>query len=102
MSKFDYMSFRIGSFDTGFVAHAKKYTRAQVLALFKTEFAHRLEAGNKFRTPTIRDVRSGRVRFYVKAPDFARDEFPDGGYFFTGEGSGSFPVWFIFWGDLKT
>jgi hypothetical protein len=107
MSKFDYMNFSVGGYDTEFVAHAGKYTEEQAINLCIQENDWRFKPnycnGNLLRVPTICDVKLRYARWYVKTPDFCGyDDDGRGCYSYCKAGQkGSFPVWVIDFYKLK-
>lgn len=101
MSKFDCMMFGIspGDNDT-FVAHAKKYTKAEALKQCISGYDHLFNRntnayGRKrtpLRLPTLDDVQEAQCAFRFSD----NPEFPDGAYFIVGDNEyGSFPVYCI-------
>lgn len=105
MAKFDYFNFSDGSWDTEFVAHAKKYSKNEILELcikendwkFKKEHCN----GRFHRTPTIADIKERTVRWYPKVPEFCGVDSEGGCYSYCKrEERGSFPVWVIEFDDL--
>ena len=106
MSKFDYMNFGIGGWDTEFVAHAGKYTEEQVVNLCIQENDWRFKPnycnGNLLRVPTICDVKLRYARWYVKTPQNCEYDDGKGCYSYCKAGQkGSFPVWVIDFYKLK-
>ncbi len=95
MARFDMMGFSDGGWrDTLFVAHAKKYTKEQVVAECINEYSNRFdEDDSPLREPTIHDVKEGCVGFRLGVDNHV---WPEGCYTFVRERSpGSFPVWII-------
>jgi hypothetical protein len=98
MAKFNYMFFHGGSDGAEFVAHANKYTKQQVIALFLVE--SNFEYGTH-RMPILKDVDLRYVKYFVKVPDYVVDIY-GGCYTFCEQGTrGSFPVLVITVKDLK-
>lgn len=101
MSKFKFMGFGYGGgSDELFVAHARKYSREETVALCVQEYED-LFSGvykSKYRKPTVEDVDDGycAYRFGV-FPDY------DGGCYTFAEQHerGAFPVYIITFEDLK-
>jgi len=102
MSKFDYGDFGDGDCDTEFVAHAKKYTKEEVIKLFVIQDEWNMERYG-LRKPTVADIREDTVRYYPIAPEFYFNvEKGEPTYGFTTKGErGSFPVWVIDFDNLK-
>ena len=90
MSAFEYMLFTGGKTDE-FVVHANKFTKAQVIELFKRE----CDPGC-FRTPTESDIEERYVRYYVRVPGFCGYDSDGGCYTYASQNErGSFKVWVI-------
>jgi hypothetical protein len=107
MAKFDYMNFSIDGWDTEFVSHAKKYTKEQAIELciaendwrFKPEYCN----GRLLRVPTVDDVKTRHVRWYIRAPESCGyDDSGRGCYTYCKAGEkGSFPVWVVEFAKLE-
>lgn len=96
MSKFDSMMFSDDSTETDFVAHAKKYTKEEMLQELKKE--HDSDNEGTYDKLTVDNVYERQVRYFVRVPDFCGfDNDCEGGcYTFCSKDSkGSFPVWVV-------
>lgn len=107
MAKFDCYNFSDGRNDIEFVAHAKKYTKEQVIDLCIAENDWRFDARycdtvDPLRLPTINDVECRFVRYYPGGLEscFANDGGPTYSYCKAGQ-RGSFPVWVITFSKLE-
>ncbi len=90
MSKFDYMEFTGGS-SGEFVAHAKKFTKEEVITLAIAEVG--IE-----ESVTIDDVYERWCRYYIRVPDWCGydGDSSSGCYTYCGKDErGAFPVWVI-------
>jgi hypothetical protein len=94
MSKFDFMNFENdGLFE--FIAHAKKYTKEEAVAVCKSENEDVIK-NNEVREITAEDIQERFVRFFIHAPEGLNQEFPDGCYSYCSKfNKGCFPVWVI-------
>ena len=106
MSKFDYFNFHDGSWDTEFVAHAKKFTKEETIELCVKENDWKFDKehcnGKLHRKPTIDDVIERTVRWYPKVPEFCDIDSDNGCYSYCKKGErGSFPVWVIEFEQLR-
>ena len=99
MANFDIMTFSDGGWrDTSLVAHAKKYTKEQIVEECISEYGEMLDE-NQLRKPTVDDVKEGFVAFRFGVDSNA---WPDGCYTFVQKGDpGSFPVWIIDFESLE-
>lgn len=106
LSKFDYVNFSDGSWDTEFVVHAKKFTKEKAVELclqendwkFKTDYCN----GELLRKPTIEDITEKTVRWYPQIPEFCGYDGDRGCYTYCKKGErGSFPVWVIEFEKLR-
>lgn len=94
MAKFDYMNFS-GGHDTEFVAHAKKYSKEQIIDLCVGENDWRFEDGG-LRMPTVEDVEDRTVKYFVRVPENCGYNTDGGCYTYCDKGErGSFSVWLI-------
>lgn len=95
-AKFDYEFFGISIGDTDyFAAHAKKYTKEQVVGIYNEEYQ------GYYGEATVDDVSERYAKYFVR-PTWRMEHDPDytgGCYGFVDEpGNGAFPVWVI---DVK-
>ncbi len=96
MSKFTAMMFNDGSREVQFVAHAKKYTKEEMLKELKKE--HDFNNEGIYNNLTVGDVYERQVKYYVKVPDFCGfdDDCDTGCYTFCNKDSrGSFTAWVV-------
>lgn len=106
MAKFDCMNFNNGSWDSEFVAHAKKYSKSEVVDLCVKEndwrFIEEHCNDRLHRKPTIKDVIERTVRWYPRVPEFCGVDAEGGCYTYCNkEERGSFPVWVIEFEELE-
>lgn len=107
MSKFDFMAFGYSAGDSDmFVAHAKKYTPKETVALCKREYEYKFRNHTfwigrpvaALREPTVDDVLEAHCAFRFGVSG----EWPDGCYTLVGDNeTGSFPVYVIDFDRLK-
>ncbi len=101
MSKFDYMNFNIDGWDTGFVAHAKKYSKEDVIDFF-INVENDWRMGGFKRKPTVDDIEEKTVRWYPTVPEGCGYDGEGGCYSYCNKGErGSFPVWVIEFEKIK-
>lgn len=101
MSKFDYMNFEGGE-DTEFVAHAKKFTKEQIINICIAENDWKFEGKYPYRKPMLSDIEEDRVKYFVNKPEYCGLDTVGGCYTFCGkDAKGSFPVWVIRFEKLK-
>lgn len=72
MSNFTHMGFNDGGcYDSDFVVHAKKYSKAEAVEILKDEYDYNFDDGI-YREPTEDDFVEDYVRWYVRIPELMR------------------------------
>ena len=107
MSKFTSMNFNIDGHDIEFVAHAKKYSKAEAIqeCVAENDWKFYVPEGSNddgWRLPTEEDIALRYVKYYPTLPDYCGSDQESGYTYCNKDARGCFPVWVISFEDLKS